>query len=386
MAGRGFGKTHVLAEFAHYKAETLPGSRGLVTAATAADARDVVIEGQSGIMNTGRPSFKPEYEPSKRRLTWPNGSQAIVLSADKPERFRGPQCHWFIADELAVWRYPDAWDMLMMGFRLGEHPQGAVATTPKNNKLMRAVLEQDGVHRTSGTTYENRANLSPIFFKHIIKKYEGTRLGRQELNAELLADNENALWSRTDIEANRSYVVVKFYRIVVGVDPSGSANGDACGIVVCGVANIAGADHFYVLEDATIRGSSDKWARAVIGAYNKWEADTVIAEVNFGGDMVRTVIQNVLDDDGRPIGKNVPVKMVHASRGKRVRAEPISMLSEQGRQHHMGTFPALEDELCQWEPGDNESPDRLDALVWAGTELMVDRRKKHGKPRAIKYV
>lgn len=363
----------------------MPGSRGLVTAATAADARDVVIEGPGGILNTGRASFRPEYEPSKRRLTWPNGSQAIVLSADKPERFRGPQCHWFIADELAVWRYPEAWDMLMFGFRLGEHPQGAVATTPKNNKLLKSVLEQDGVYRTSGTTYENRANLSPIFFAHVIKKYEGTRLGRQELNAELLADNENALWARNDIESNRFYEKIQFRRIVVGVDPSGSASGDACGIVVCGVARWAGVDHFFVLEDATIQGSSDEWAKAVIGAYNKWSADLVVAEVNFGGDMVRTVIQNALGENGKPIGRNMPVKMVHASRGKRVRAEPVSMLSEQGRQHHMGTFPALEDELCQWEPGDQNSPDRLDALVWAGTELMVDKKKEHPKPRSVQY-
>lgn len=364
MAGRGYGKTRVISEFAHLKADALPGSQGVIIAATAADLRDIVIEGISGIMNTGNRSKPPEYNPSKRRITWPNGSKATIISADNPDRLRGPQCHWFIADELAVWRYGvEAWDMLMFGFRLGDKPQGAIATTPKNTKVLRDVLSSDGLIITRGSTYENRENLSPVFFSRVIKKYEGTRLGRQELNAELLTDNPGALWKRQPIDAARILQAPQLQAVAVAMDPSATARGDECGIIGGGVAEGRG----YVLEDATIQGSPEQQARAAITLYHKLKADHITVETNNGGEWLGTVIHN--------IDASVRVIEVRASRGKYTRAEPVSALYEQGRVHHVGTFAELEDELCQWEPGD-DSPNRLDALVWLFSDLLL-------KPRGV---
>ena len=365
LAGRGFGKTRTINEWANFRAWDMSGSRGAVVAATAADARDVLIEGESGLLYVGQESNRPTYIASKRRLIWPNGSQAIVLSADEPARFRGPQYHWAIADELAAWRYPEAWDMLMFGLRLGDDPRCAVATTPRPTDVIKDLVKDPMCVITKGTTYDNRPNLAPAFFSQIIRKYEGTRLGRQELNAEILDDNPGALWKRAWIDATRTNDPPDLTRVVVAVDPSGTTGGDEIGITVQGAALIGGDWHFYVLDDASLHGTPNEWGNAVVAAYHKWKADAVIAEGNFGGEMVTNTIQTV---EG---GKNVNVKLVHASRGKAVRAEPVSAVYEQGRGHHVGTFPALEDELCQWEPG-MASPNRFDALVWGGTELIIN--------------
>lgn len=366
VAGRGWGKTKAIAEFAHIKADTMPGSRGIVLAATASDARDVVIEGQSGIMNTGALATRPEYNPSKRLITWPNGTTAYVRSADNPDRLRGPQCHWFIADELASWRYgTEAWDMLMFGFRLGDHPQGAVATTPKNTKVFKELLAfGDGLRIVKGSTYENRANLSKIFFDRILAKYEGTRLGRQEINAELISDSEHALWHRDWIQVSRVTEMPQLRVLIVGVDPSGTKAGDEQGIIAGGFGFKDGQRHLYIIDDVSLHGTPDEWGRAVVTLYNKLSCNYVVAESNYGGDMVKNVIQT--------IDPRVPVELVHASRGKAVRAEPVSSLYQQGRAHHVGTFAVLEDEMCQWEPlSGKNSPNRLDALVWVATELML---------------
>jgi len=361
LAGRGFGKTNMIAEFANMKASTMPGSLGIVIAPTAADVRDVTIQGPSGIVNAGAIAERPTYNPSNRLITWPNGSKAYVRSADSPDRLRGPQCHWFVADELAVWRYGvEAWDMLMFGFRLGDIPQGAIATTPKNCKVLRDVLSTPGLVKTTGTTYENRRNLSTVFFDRIITKYEGTRLGRQELNAELIEDNEHALWKREWIDDTRILKTPELYRVGVAMDPAAtsSANADDCGVIGGGVLDTDG----YVLEDATVHGTPTEQAKAAITMYHKLQADVLIVEANNGGEWIPTVINQ--------IDSSVHVKIVHASRGKQTRAEPVSALYEQRRIHHVGAFSALEDELCQWEPG-QASPNRLDAVVWLFTELML---------------
>lgn len=345
----------------------MPGSRGIVLGATAGDVRDVMIEGISGILNTGPLATRPEYNPSKRLITWPNGTVAYTRSADRPDRLRGPQCHWFIADELAAWRYGvEAWDMLMFGFRLGDNPQGAIGTTPRNCSVLRSVLDSDRLHVTKGTTFDNRDNLSPVFFEHIISRYDGTRLGRQELYGELLEDNERALWRREWIDNNR---VVKLpadiVRVAVAMDPAATsgANADDCGIVAAASSGSGAASELYVIEDATTHGTPDTQARAAITLYHKIGADVLIVEKNNGGEWLEAVIRQI---DG-----TVRVKLISATRGKHTRAEPVSAIYEQGRAHHIGTFAALEDELCQWEPGD-ASPNRLDALVWAATELVVD--------------
>lgn len=369
LAGRGFGKTRTITEWGNAQAWGTPGSRGAVVAATAADARDILIEGESGICNLGQEEIRPTFIPSKRRLVWPNGSQAIVLSADEPARFRGPQYHWAIVDELAAWRYPDSWDMLMFGLRLGDDPRCAVATTPRPTALIRSLIKDPMSVVTRGTTYDNRENLAPAFFEQIIRKYEGTRLGRQELNAEILDDNPGALWKRTELDADRVTETPDLVRVVVAVDPSATSTGDECGIVVAGIAKIGGDWHFYVLDDRSLQGSPAQWARETVATAHKWRADRIVAEKNNGGEMVSEVIRNV---EG---GKAIPIKLVHASRGKQTRAEPVAAVYEQHRAHHVGTFAQMEDELCTWEPG-MESPNRLDALVWAGHELIVNYKPR----------
>jgi phage terminase large subunit-like protein len=365
LAGRGFGKTNTLSEFAHLKADAMPGSRGIIIAPTAGDARDVLIEGVSGILNTGPLALRPQYNPSKAALAWSNGTIAHIRSADAPDRLRGPQCHWFIADELAAWRYGiEAWDMLMFGFRLGDNPQGAIATTPKNCAVLREVMKTPGIVITRGTTFENRDNLPPVFFDRIVGKYEGTRIGRQELYAELLEDNPGALWRREWIDNNR---VVKppddVVRVAVAMDPAATsgASADDCGIIGAASVGKRNEREFYPLDDATMHGTPSAQASAAVTLYHKLNADVLVVEKNNGGEWLETVIKQV--------DPKVRVKLISATRGKHTRAEPISYLYEQGRAHHVGTFPALEDELCQWEPGD-KSPNRLDALVWACTELM----------------
>jgi len=366
LAGRGFGKSRTGAEWAIEQARRHPKSRGALVARTAADVRDVMVEGESGIMAISPPSFRPRYEPSKRRLTWPNGSQATTFSGDEPAALRGPQHHWGWCDELASWRYPEAWDMFLLGLRLGKDPRCVITTTPKPVPHIRELVKDPNTHVTRGSTYENFANLAPAFIDRVIRRFEGTRLGRQELNAELLDDNPGALWKREWIDRDRVSKAPELQRIVVAVDPATtSAEGSAdTGIVVAGIAKVGGIIHGYVLDDRSLHASPARWAAQVVAAYNTYKADRIVGEANQGGDMVEHTIRSV---EG---GQKLSYKKVHASRGKHTRAEPISALSEQGLVHHVGAFPELEDQLCQWEPGE-DSPDRLDAMVWALTDLMV---------------
>ena len=364
LAGRGFGKSRSLSEWSKQKALEMPGSRGAIISATAADARDVLIEGVSGILSVHPEDERPLYEPSKRRITWGNGTIATVFTADKPDRLRGPQFHWAICDELCAWRFGrEAYDMLMFGLRLGENPQCAIATTPKRTPLLKEILNDQATVTTKGSTYENQDNLAAGFFRNIIGRYEGTRLGRQELNAELLEDVDGALWNRALLEETRVTRVPPMRKVVVAVDPKASTSARSeSGIVVCGL----GQDkHGYLMEDASIDGSPEAWARQAVSAYHRHKANAIVAETNNGGDMVVHTIHTV--------DPSVPVIKVTATRGKHTRAEPVSALYEQKKIHHHGAFPLLEDQYCSWVPGE-DSPDRMDAAVWGFTELMVSGR------------
>lgn len=341
-----------------------------LVAETAADARDVMVEGESGILAISPPWFQPRYEPSKRRLTWPNGARATTFSADEPKQLRGPQFHKAWCDEPAKWRYSDAWDQLAMGLRLGDQPQVVLTTTPRPTPLIKgwvaeATGERPSFAITRGSTFENRGNLAAPFLDRLVRKYEGTRLGRQELRAEILDDAPGALWKRDRVDADRVAKAPELVRVVVAIDPSVSAESETAetGIVVAGL----GTDgHGYLLADASLeQPTPTEWGRQSVTCYHLHRADRVIGEVNNGGDLVEANIR-VVDPD-------VSFKKVHASRGKQTRAEPISSLSEQHRIHHVGSFPMLEDQLCQWEPGVSTwSPNRLDAYVWAFTELMLE--------------
>ncbi len=362
MAGRGAGKTRAGAEWVRDQVEKHGCRRIALIAPTAADARDVMICGISGLLAVCPPWNRPIYEPSKRRLSWPNGAEALLFSAEEPERLRGPQfdCAWM--DELCAWnRQQDTFDMLAFALRLGDDPRCFISTTPKPQALIRDLLKEDGTVVTRGRTKDNAAHLAGTFIDRIVAQYQGTRLGRQELEGELLEDVEGALWTTEMIEQGRvQKPPMGFKRIVVGVDPSGGG-GSMQGIVVVG----RDADgHIYVLEDASCASSPAGWAERVIQVYDRWGADRIVAEKNYGGDMVKATIQAV-----RP---TAPVKMVSASRGKHVRAEPIAALYEQGKVHHVGVFSELEDQMHGMTTEGFQgygSPDRVDALVWAVSEV-----------------
>lgn len=369
MAGRGFGKSLALTQWAHAQAQAMPGSAGVMVAATAADVRDVLLQGESGILTQTPEDETPHYSPTHATLTWKNGSRALLRSADEPDRLRGLNSYWAICDEVAAWRRPDALNQILLGLRLGDHPRMALATTPKPVKHLRDFLKRKGLILTTGSSYENRANLSEDWFNEIITPYEGTRMGRQEILGELLEDLQGALWSSELIEAGRliinddkkfSEFLKTLIRIVVAVDPavSSKTTSNQTGIIVAGIDR---RKHFYVLDDRTMRGSPDSWARAVIGAYRDWNADRIVAEVNNGGDLVESTI--------RTVDANVPITQVRASRGKVTRAEPVVALYEQGRAHHVGVFGALEAQQVEWVPGD-ESPDHIDSLTWAAFDLL----------------
>lgn len=364
MAGRGYGKTRTGAEQVRSWVKDFPLVN--LIGATADDARDIMIEGESGILRICPDSERPLYKKGERKLVWPNGATSLIFTADEPERLRGKQHMKLWADEVAAWRYiEEAWGQAMLGLRLGDKPQGVITTTPRPVKQIKDLIADPRVHVTRGTTYENRANLAQDFYSKIITRYEGTRMGRQELNAEILDDNPNALWQRPQIDSLRVVKHPDLYEIVVAVDPEATNTETSAetGIIVAGVARVGEALHGYVLDDCSIKASPAGWAKAAVTAYYKHEANYVVAESNQGGDMVEATIHSV--------DAKVPVKLVHASRGKEIRAEPVSSIYEQGRAHHVGTFAVLEDQLCSWQPGDKKSPDRLDALVWGFTELMV---------------
>ena len=362
MAGRGSGKTRAGSEWVHE--QKAAGCRRIaLVGATAADVRDVMVEGESGILATARPGARPDYEPSRRRLTWPNGAIATTYSAEEPERLRGPQHDGAWADELGAWKYEAAWDMLMLGLRLGADPRALVTTTPRPTKLVRSLLSDANTVTTRGSTYDNRDNLAPSYFASIITRYEGTRMGRQELMGELVDDVPGALWTLSLLDGLRVQAAPDLARVIVAVDPAvtSGAESDETGIVVVGI----GADgHGYVLADRSCRMSPDGWARRAAQAYHEYEADRLIVEDNQGGEMVAFLLGTV--------DATVPIKRIRASRGKRLRAEPVAALYEQGRVHHVGVYPDLEDQMASFTGDGGEHDDRVDAMVHALTEVMLD--------------
>lgn len=367
LAGRGWGKTRTGAEWFREQARRVPILR--IIAPTFADARDTCVEGESGLKAICAPGELVKWNRSIGEGEFENGARFKLFSSDEPDRLRGPQSYADWGDELGVWKYPQAtWDMARMGLRLGKHPRACVTTTPKPIALIRELKKDATTHVTAGSTYENRANLAQAFFDQIIKKYEGTRLGRQELNAEILEDVPGALWTRAMLEAGRLTAIPTLQRIVVAIDPEATSGEESAetGIVAAGVGDCFckgfKEKHAFVLEDASRRDTPDGWAHQAVATYHKWKADRLIAEDNNGGEMVEYTIRTV---------PNAPtVKRIHASRSKQARAEPVAALYEQGKVHHVGAFVELEDQLCNWVPG-NPSPDRLDASVWALTELML---------------
>lgn len=394
LAGRGFGKTRTGSETIIKWVRTGTCSRIALVAEDSADARDVMVEGESGILACSPPDFVPKYEPSKRRLTWPNGAIATLYSAEDYDSLRGPQFDGAWCDELCKWRYAvEAWDNLQFGLRLGLHPKQIVTTTPKPIKLLKDILLREDTYLTKGSTYDNLDNLAAPFRKAVVAKYEGTRIGRQELNAEILDDIPGAMWSRKQIDDDRllpsdpakPIVMPEFARIVVAVDPATTVNdeSDETGILVCGIDYDG---HGYVIADRSIKGSPDEWGNEVVLAYDDFEANEIIYETNQGGDMVKHTIITCavsLKAQGKRRGDFVPIKGVHASRGKVTRAEPVSALYEQHRISHIGSFTALEDQMCEFTSDFNRnamkySPDRVDALVWAFTALMVDGTANSG--------
>lgn len=323
--------------------------------------------GESSIIKISPPWFMPKYEPSKRRLTWPNGVVATTFSGDEPDQLRGPQHGTAWVDELAKFKYPqDTWDNLLFGLRIGDAPQICVTTTPRPIPLIINLIKDPMTVDVRGSTKENNANLSPIFIEKIIKPFEGTRLGRQELDGDVLTDVPGALWKLAQIEALRIKTIAphQIKRIVIGVDPPGTTA--ECGIVVVAIDR---NDKGYVLDDRSKAGTPAEWGSAVVDAFTHWQADCIVAETNQGGDMVAHTIKTIRDHNDRPVGRNLPIKQVRATRNKQTRAEPVSALYEQNRAHHVGAFAELETQMTNWVPGD-DSPDRMDALVWAFTELF----------------
>lgn len=376
LSGRGFGKTRTGAEWVTDRARHGPYFPIALVGQTKADVRDTMIEvGESAILKISPPWFRPEYEPSKRRLTWPNGMIATVFSGDEPDQLRGPQHGSAWVDELAKFRYPaDSWDNLVLGLRLGDKPQAVVTTTPRPIPIIKSLLADSATRITTGSTFENVANLSPIFIREVIKRYQGTRLGQQELYGAVMLDTPGALWTRDVIESSRAKTAPDMVRIVVAVDPGASTSDGAnhTGIIANGT-DILG--HGYILADVSCKEKPAKWGEKVVRLYDSLNADAVVAENNNGGDMVEHVVitsAKALFDKGERKTPHIAYRAVRASRGKYTRAEPISALYDQKRVHHVGLFAELEDELCTWVPGE-DSPDRLDANVWGLTELMLNQ-------------
>ncbi|MFN3232927.1 MAG: DNA-packaging protein [Alphaproteobacteria bacterium] len=367
LAGRGFGKTRAGAEWVREQARD--GARRIaLVAPTSADARDTMIEGESGLLAISPDWERPMWEPSKRRLTWTNGAIATAYSADEPDRLRGPQHDAAWCDEVAAWRYPEAWDMLQLGLRLGADPRCVVTTTPRPTPLVRMLVGRSDCAISRGSSYDNAANLAPAFLEQIVRRYEGTRIGRQEIHAELLEDVPGALWQQAQLDTLRTEIVPALQRIVVAVDPPTTSGPTAneCGIIVAGVSD---ARRVYVLADRSLAGSPHEWARQAVAAYHTHGADRLVAEVNQGGDMIEALVRQVDPD--------LAYKAVHARHGKKVRAEPVAALYEQNRVFHAGRFSALEDQMCAFSTAagwtGSGSPDRVDALVWAISDLLPNR-------------
>ena len=376
LAGRGWGKTKTGSETVRAQvcgSTPLSGTqynRIAIIAETAADARDVMIEGPSGLLTIHPKDFRPHFEPSKRRLTWPNGAVATLYNAVEPDQLRGPQHGLAWLDELAKWRYVvETWDNLQFGMRAGTHPRKIITTTPRPIPLLKQILHDPSTFVTRGSTYDNRANLAPSFFTEVAGRYTGTRLGRQELEAEILDDMPGALWQRAWIDTNRvkESQLPNLVRIVVAIDPAVSSDpdkSDETGIVCAGVdAN----GHGYVLDDLSGIMAPDDWAKKAVAVYHNRSADRIVAEINNGGEMITNTI--------RTIDPTVPCVSVTATRGKVVRAEPVSLYYEQGKVHHVGSFAKLEDQLCMFsndvDRGQHGSPDRADACLAAGSMVAT---------------
>jgi len=371
LAGRGFGKTRTAAEDALWYGASNPNHQIAVVAPTFNDVRGTFFEGVSGLISCTPPELIADYNKTRQELLLTNGALIRGFSADAPDRLRGPQFHRAYCDELAAWQYADAWDQLMFGLRLGTDPRVIVTTTPRPTPLMRKLIKDPRTRLTRGSTFDNAENLAQSALDALRDRYEGTRLGRQELYAELLDDVPGALWQRDSIPTVSE--LPEMQRVVVAVDPSGTSGdgeGDSIGIVVAG----RGVDgRYYVIEDATCDLGPAGWSRRTVDRYHAHRADRIVAERNFGGDMVASTI--------RTADKNAPVKMVTASRGKSVRAEPIAALYEQHRVSHVRGLDLLEDQMMQMTNTGfvgQGSPDRLDALVWALTDLALG---SHADPR-----
>jgi phage terminase large subunit-like protein len=371
LAGRGWGKTRVGAETVKRWAES-PAEKIHLIGPTSSAVRSVMVEGPSGLLSCYPPYSRPDYEPTRHRILFPSGAIGETFSADEPERLRGPQCSKYWADEPCAWRFLDeAWDNHLYGFRLGDDTRGICTTTPKPIKWLKDLIADPSTVCTRHSSYENEQNLAQSFFSQIVRKHEGTRLGRQEINAEILEDVPGALWTRGLIEATREALgKVQWHniiRIVIAIDPAVSHNADSdeTGIVV---AALTRAGHVLVLDDLSCRESALGWAKIVKAAYLSRKADMICGEVNNGGDLVERNI--------KALDQALPFRKIWSSRGKHLRAEPVANLYEQGRVHHVGAFPQLEDEMCGWTPqSDEKSPNRLDAVVFAVTELLIDQEQ-----------
>jgi phage terminase large subunit-like protein len=366
MAGRGYGKTRMGAEWVRARAENDGNLHIALVGATLGEVRSIMVEGRSGLLAIAPDGKRPDFEPSLRKLRWPNGAEATLYSAAEPDSLRGPEHHIAWCDEIAKWHDAvDAWNNLSLTMRAGNMPQIVATTTPRAVPLLRRLITEKGVVVTKGAMAENKSQLPRTWRSAMHGLFGGTHLGRQELDGDLIEDAAGALWSRALIEGCRVAAAPEMKRIVIGVDPPASVGGDACGIVVVGRGV---DDKAYVLADCSVTGHSpEAWARAVAVAALVWNADRVVAEGNNGGNMVESTL--------RAADIFMPIRRVHASHGKYARAEPVSTLYEAGKAHHVGAFPALEDELCGMIAGGyvgpGRSPDRADALVWACTELML---------------
>ena len=385
-AGRGFGKSRAGAGWVQERAMETRRWIALV-ARTPADARDYMIEGPSGFLRTGKPEDRPMYEPSKRRLTWPNGTWATIYSDEEPDQLRGFSGDTAWLDEFGKFRHAqDVWDNLQFGMReaSADRPRRLITTTPRPIKILRTI-ESDTTTRTeTGSSYENRANLDPTWFKETISRYEGTRLGRQEIHAEILDEVPGALWSLRQLDEHRvreEKQLPDMQRVVIGLDPNtAEPTDDNMGLAECGIVAVGlGVDGIaYVLDDLSERLGPADWARRAISGLDRYEADAIVAETNQGGAMVKNTIHAI-----RPTAKVVEV---HASRGKVTRAEPVAALYEQGRVRHVGTHTTLEDQMTMFTPygiAGNTTADRVDALVWALTYLFPKMTRRHDGARGV---
>ena len=381
MAGRGFGKTRPGAEqvieWSKQLGQDYGGGHIALIATNPLDARAVMLEGESGILACSPPWYRPLYEPSKKQLRWDNDVIAHIYSAEEPDQLRGPQHHKLWGDEPCKWKYPqETWDMAQFGLRLGIDPQALLTTTPRPIKmLLDLIADTERVRVTHGHTLENQHNLSPKFLRTIMRKYAGTRLGKQELEAKLLTDTPGALWKQDNLDETRVRLIPEMSLIIIAIDPQANDPDQLrknpelleetaeTGIVVAG----RGMDgHFYVLEDASGHYTPKQWGHKAVELYDLYKAEKIIGEVNNGGAMVKYTVAVA----SKALGQEVFFKEVHASRGKRTRAEPVAALYEQHRAHHVGAFSDLESQMITWVPG-LKSPDRMDAMVWAATESML---------------